>query len=144
MHQGDAKYLRGFLFHLAFLSHRAQDGDARAHALNKLIGYRFVDGDQILFLVIVASTEDLIDQFAVIGQENQPLGVFIQAPDRKDASAVINEITNVIPHVLPHAGNDANRLVQCDKHQIVRTTGFDLLAVNFHHIPGQYLSAHGG
>ncbi len=46
--------------------------------------------------MIVTRTEDLIHQIAVIGEENQPLGVFIQAANREHAFAVVNEIDNVI------------------------------------------------
>ncbi|MNT64217.1 hypothetical protein D3C72_2020930 [compost metagenome] len=57
---------------------------------------------------------------------------------------MIDEITDVILHVLSHAGDDAHRLVQRDKHQMFRITWLNPLAVNLHHVPDKYLSGHGG
>ena len=118
LHQGNAEDKRRFFFDFALFSHRPEDRHPRPHTTNKFIGNRFIDRHQILFLMIVTRTEDLIHQIAVIGEENQPLGVFIQAANREHAFAVVNKIDNVIALAIFGGADNTDGFVQGDKYQI--------------------------
>ena len=81
-HQGNAEDKAVLLFLTFAHSYRPEDRYSRPHTTNTFVGNRFINRHQILFLMIVTRTEDLIHQIAVIGEENQPLGIFIQAANQ--------------------------------------------------------------
>ena len=144
LHQGNAEDKRRFFFDFALFRHRPEDRHPRPHTTNKFIGNRFIDRHQILFLMIVTRTEDLIHQIAVIGEENQSLGVFIQAANREHAFAVVNEIDNVIALAIFGGADNTDGLVQGDKYQIFGFPRFNQLTVYFHNVAGFHLIANGG
>ena len=81
--------------------------------------------------MVVAGAQDLVHQIAMVGEEDQPLGVFIQTADRKDTLAVIDEIDNVVALAIFGGAHNADRLIQRNQHQIIRFTRLNQLSVNF-------------
>lgn len=80
----------------------------------------------------------------VVGQKDQPLRILVQTADREDAFAVVDEVGDVVALAVFGGGDDADRFVQRDQHQIFFIARFDQLTVNLHYIAGKYLSADGG
>src|SRR5699024_7402599 len=73
LHQGDAKYKTAFLHDFALLGHGAKYGHTARHALNKSPGDRFVDSYHVFFFVVVAGSQDFVDQVTVTCHEDQAL-----------------------------------------------------------------------
>src|SRR6202022_2670400 len=69
------------------------------------------DLDVLLFM-IVFGTEDLIDDVAVVRQEDQTLRVLVQAPDRKDAFWVPDEVDDVVLDVGLRGAGHSHRLIE--------------------------------
>ena len=143
LHQGDTKHKRRFFFHFALLRHRAENRYARPHAADKLIGHRLINGDQILFFVIVTGAQDFIHQIAMVGQKDQPLGVFIQATDGENAFAVVYEINDVVAFAVFGSADDANRFIQRNQDQIVRFARLNQPAIDLYHVARFNLVADG-
>ncbi len=94
--------------------------------------------------MVVTGTQDLVHQIAVVSEENQPLGVFIQTANREDTAAVVNEINNVVPLALFRGTDDTNRFIQRDKHQVFCITRFDELTIHFNHVARHHLVTNSG
>ena len=144
LHQRDAEHEGGLSFHLALLGDGAEDGHPGPHAPDKLVCHRLVHGHQVLFLVIVARPQDLVHQIPVVGEEDEALGVLVEAPYGEDAGAVVDEIDYVV--LLPRlcGGDYAHRLVQHDEDQAVRFARLYHLTVDLDQIPGKHLIADPG
>lgn len=99
-------------FHTAFFRHRAQDGNAIAHALNKFWSDGGFDSHDILLVVIVSCTQDLVDNVPVIGQEDEALGGFVQSADRKETLLVTDEGDDVFRLFRIGGTDNADRLVE--------------------------------
>ena len=84
--------------------------------------------------MVVTGTQNFVDQIAVVGEENQPLRVFIQTANRENAAAVVHEINNVVPLAIFRGADNPNRFVQRDKHQVFGITRFDDLTIHFYHL----------
>ncbi len=66
-------------------------------------------------------------QFAVIGQQEQALGVRIEATNVKHANVAVDEVPHAwTPSVVFHRGNDPQRLVQRN-HEVARRNGNPLI-----------------
>ena len=94
--------------------------------------------------MIVTGTQDLVDQIAVVGEENQPLRVFIQTANREDTAAVVHEINDVVPLTVFRGADNPNRFVQRDKHQVFGITRFDELTIHFNHVARHHLVTNRG
>ncbi len=68
--QHDIKGLAGLLRDLTWQSHSVKNWHASGHFFQEIVVNRFVDSDDILFVVRIASTQYFIDDIAVIGEEN--------------------------------------------------------------------------
>lgn len=80
----------------------------------------------------------------MIGQENESLRIFIKAANRKNALAVINEITNVIALAFFHGGNDTDGFIEHYKYQVFCISCLNKLTVDFHRITDMHLIAYRG
>ncbi|MNG83873.1 hypothetical protein D3C79_426050 [compost metagenome] len=138
LHQHDTEHKGSFFLHLAFLGHRAQHRHSGTQTTDKIVGHRFINRDQIFFLVVVTGTQDLVHQIAVVGKEDQPLRVFIQPPDREDTGTVVDEIDNIVFLTVFGGADDTHRLVQRNKNQVVFVTGFNKLPINLDHVASEY------
>ncbi|OEG06286.1 hypothetical protein BFG06_19090 [Aeromonas caviae] len=144
LHQGDAKHEGRLSLHLALLGDGAEDGHPGRHAPDELVGHRLVHGHQVLFLVIVARPQDLVHQIPVVGEEDEPLGVLVQAPYGEDAGAVVDEVDDVVLLPRLRGADDAHRLVEGDEDQAVGLARLDHLTVDLDQIPGKHLIPHPG
>src|SRR5690554_69599 len=129
LHQCYAKYKTTLLHHFALFGHGAKYRNAPGHAFNKGLGDGLVDGYNIFLFVVVASSKDFIDQVAVAGHEYQPLRILVEAPDRKNASAVANKTLDIVSFRIISGAYDAHWFVQGDKHQVFFRSGLNDLAV---------------
>ncbi len=80
----------------------------------------------------------------MIGEENQPLGVFIQTADREDTLAVVDEIDNVVALAVFCGAHNADRLIQRNQHQIIRFARLNQPSVNFDQVARLHLIANRG
>jgi hypothetical protein len=90
----------------------AQDFHAACKGGEKFIGHRAVNRHHVFLLVAVLGTQQLIDDVAVVGQQDQPLGELVQPPDREDSRPVRHEVDDVVPHPPICRALDARWLVQ--------------------------------
>ncbi len=61
------------LFDNALFCHRSQDGNTVAHAGDEVGADGLVYRDDILLFVLVSCPEDLVDNVAIVGEEDEPL-----------------------------------------------------------------------
>src|ERR1700688_3033994 len=64
--------------------------------------------------MIVLGAEDLVDDVAVVRQENQTLRVLVQTPDRKNAFGVPDEVDDVVLDVGLGGAGHSDRLVESE------------------------------
>ena len=115
--------------HFARLGDRAEDAHAARHAVEKDLGHRPVDRDDVFLLVLVLAAQDLVDDVAVVGQQDQPFGVLVEPADRKDALAGSSRSRAMLPATCALGGaGDADRLVERDVDVLLRAA--DRLAVD--------------
>ena len=93
--------------------------------------------------MIVAGTQDLIHQIAVVGQKDQPLRVFVQSTNREDALAVVNKVHNVIALAVFRCADNTDRFIEGDENQIFGLARLDQLTVDLHDIARVDLIANG-
>lgn len=98
----------------ARLGDSSENADATGHALQKWRGDRLVDGDDVLFFVIVFCPQYFIDDISIVRQQNQPLRVLVQATDRENALRMIHKINDVPFDMQLGRAGDADGLVQGD------------------------------
>ncbi|MNT40657.1 hypothetical protein D3C72_1769840 [compost metagenome] len=77
----------------------------------------------------------------MIGEEDQPLRVFVQASYGEDTGAVVDEIDDIVFLALFGGTDDPDRLVQRYKDQVVFVTRFNQLTVDLDDVPWEYLIA---
>ncbi len=94
--------------------------------------------------MIVARPQDLVHQIPVVGEEDEPLGVLVEAADGEDAGTVVDEVDDVVLLPRLRGTDDAHRLVEGDEDQAVRLPRLDHLAVHLDQIPGKHLIPHPG
>lgn len=99
-----AAYFAGF-------GRAVQNRHAAAHAVQKFIRHRLLDADYILFLMLVFAAQDLVDDIAVVSEQDQAFRTFVEPPDRKDTLGIIDKIDNIVGHARCRAF-DADRLVE--------------------------------
>ena len=116
------------LFNRALLGLGPQDRYTARHAIDKGRSDRLVDRDNVLFLVIVAGAQHLVDQIAIVGQKDQSLGLFVQTANRENTDAVIDKVHDVLGLFLGGAFN-AHRLVQRNQNKVFFFHGIDQLAI---------------
>src|SRR3546814_12726160 len=59
-------------------------------------------------------TQDLVDDVAVAGQQDQTTGILVEAADRENAFAMADKVDDVAGNVVLGRAGDADRLVQRD------------------------------
>jgi len=87
--------------------------------------------------MVVARAQDFVDQIAVIGEKNKPLGILVEATNGKNAHAVINKIDDIVSHRTLGSAFHAHWFIEGDKNQSFFIARFDLLAVDFHQVIGK-------
>ena len=68
--------------------------------------------DDVFLLVLVLGTQDLVDDVAIVGQQDQPLRVLVEPPDREDTLPVPDEIDDVAADLTFRGAGYADRLVE--------------------------------
>ena len=81
--------------------------------------------------MVVAGTQDLVHQITVVGEEDQPLRIFIQTANREDTLAVVDEVDNIVAFAIFGGAHNTDRLIQRNQHQIIRFTRLNQPSVNF-------------
>ena len=109
------------------------------HSGEELGGDRAIDRDAVFLLVAVRRAQQVVDDIAVIRQQEQALGVLVEAADRKDALAVCHEADHIVRNPGIGRALDADRLVKRDVH--VRGLIADDAAIDPHRIAFQHLRA---
>lgn len=112
LREHDAEGLPPDFFHLALFGHGTQDGNALTHPPDEGSVDGLIDGDDVLFLVLVLLAQDFIDDVAVVGQENQPGGGFIEAANMKNALRIIQEVDDVVLVLAVSGAGNAGGLVE--------------------------------
>jgi hypothetical protein len=110
--QHDAKRVAPDLRDLARIRHRAEDRHTRCHAVEEILRQRSIDRDDVFLFVLVLRAQHAVDDVAVVRQQDQPLGILVEAPDRKDALAMPDEVHDVVRHLAVRRAFDADRLVE--------------------------------
>ena len=118
---------------LVRLNDLAIDQDTVPHSLHRPV-VRPDGGQDVIFLGQAKSgVHDPVRQFAVVGQDQQALGVAVQAADRVDALPDIDEIHHGPPvPLVTDRGDVSRRLVEDDRPVPLRP---DLLAIDPNHGP---------
>ena len=116
----DAKAELRDLARAAGLGHLAVDAHALGHAGEEFVGDGLVHADQVFLLVVVFRAQDLVDDVAIAGEQDQPFGILVQPADREDPLRVVDEIHDVAGHALVGGAGDADRLVQRDVDRLLR------------------------
>jgi hypothetical protein len=93
---------------------RVGQAHAGAHGGDELGRDRAIDRDHVLLLVVVLGAQHLVDDVAVVGQQDQPLRVLVEPPDREDPLGVIDEVDDVAGDVALGGARDPDRLVERD------------------------------
>ena len=110
-----AEHLRAEHADLAPLRHAlGREPHAGAHARREVGGERAVDRDDVFLLVVVLGAQDLVDDVAVVREQDQALGLLVEPADREDSLGVIDEVDDVALDVALGRAGDADRLVERD------------------------------
>ena len=133
--ENDAKGVGPQGFDRAFFGHRSQDGKAVAHAVDEFRGDGRFDGDDVLLVVFVAGAQDLVDDIAIVGQEDQPLGGFVQSADGEEAFLVTDEGDDVLRFLRVGGTDDPYWFVEGEVEGF--GFGFQRLAIDADHIAGR-------
>lgn len=126
----------------AFFSDSSEDGNAIAHPGNEVSPDGLIDSDDIFLFVLVASPEDLVDDVAIVGEEDEPLGRLVQSADREEA-LFVPDIGDDIFRLFGISGTDnTHRLVECD----IKGLRFCLegFAIDTNDVPGRNTVAGSG
>lgn len=135
LRQNDAKCVGPHSLYLTFFRDCPQDGEAIAHAVDEFLGDGWFDGDDILLVVFVSSTQDLVDNIAIIGEEDEPLGRFVQAANGEEALLVTDEGDDVFWLFRISGTDDAYRFIEGDIERL--GFGFEGFAVDPDDITGR-------
>ena len=90
---------------------------------------------------MVPSTQDFVDDVAVVGQDDEPFAGFVESSDRKNALRMTHKIHNVVllPFLIGGAHNP-HRFVQQDVDRLLFRRR-DEAPIHLHHIPIHNLSS---
>jgi hypothetical protein len=97
---------------LARLGQLTHDFHAACHHLQRKIGDWAIHRHDVLFFMIVFGTEDLVDDIAVVREEDQTLRVLVQSPYGKDALRVPDEIDDVVLDVGFRGAGNSDGLIE--------------------------------
>lgn len=138
--QHNAEGVRADFIDDAAPGHHAENGNAFAHLPDKFVRDVLIYGYDIFFVVLVARPQDFVDDVAVVGEQDEAFRVFVEAPDREHASAVIGErFEDVVGIGAVGCGRDANRFVKSEVN--MRRPHLNLVAVYEHAIgPGNQIT----
>src|SRR3546814_5163752 len=75
-------------------------------------------------------TQDLVDDVAVAGQQDQTTGILVEAADRENAFAMADKVDDVAGNVALGRAGDADRLVERDIDATRRMFGIARAAQN--------------
>lgn len=125
--------------HRAGLSDGAQDGHPAAHFFEKIGGDGLIDGHDVLLFVLVARPQDLVDDIAVVGQKDEALGVFVEAPDGEEALRVIDKPDDVLGLFQVGGTYNTHGLIEGDVQRF--GLGGQWAAVDVHRITREYAVA---
>lgn len=132
-----------FLDH-AFFGYGIEDGHPVGHFFDEATGDRTVDGNDVFFFVVVVSAEDLIDDIAIAGEEDESFTGFIESPDGEDAFGVFDVVDDVILFDACIGGaNDPDRFMEGDVHRFGISV-YDGFAIDAHIIIGTHFRPHFG
>lgn len=98
----------------AFFSHRSEDGNAIAHPGDEIWLDGFVHCDDIFLFVIVSSAENLVHDVAIIGEENEALGGFVQSTNREEAFLVPDKGDDILGLFKISGADDTHGFVEGD------------------------------
>ena len=97
---------------MALTCHGVQYGHTTAHTLNKPVSNGTVNGNYVFFFVVVARSENLVHDIAVIGHKNKPLAGLIKPPYREYALRVIYIVNNIVFNIKVSSALNAYRLIK--------------------------------
>lgn len=97
-----------------FFSHRSEDGDTIAHPGNKVRSNGLVYRDDVFLVMLIASPEDLVDDVAIVCEEDESLRGFVQSADREEALLVPDIGDDVFGFFGIGGTNDPYRLIERD------------------------------
>ena len=137
--EDDAEVVAVDLLDEATLGDCVEDGNSGAHFLDELAGDGFVDLDDVFLLVIVACTEDLVDDVAVVGEEDESFGGYVEAADWEYAPGVTDMLDDVVWNVGVGGSDDTYGFV------VGEVNGVFLALDNFtcdgHYVAGGYFGS---
>ena len=97
--------------HQARPRHDIENGDAAGHIVEKRCVEGPIDGDLVFAFVAVLDAQNLVDDIAIVGQQDEPGRVLVQATDRKNSGGMVDLRDDVPGDVRLAGGRDADRLV---------------------------------
>ena len=80
--------LQGFVFYAA-------DAHARGHHREEVGGDFGLDRHEVFLLVPVLFAQHLVDDVAIVREQDEPLGILVEPADREDAFGVADEVHDV-------------------------------------------------
>ena len=137
--QYDSEREGPFLNNLAFFGHGTQNRHALTHAPDHLLRQRLVHGDHIFLFVIVTCPEDFVYDITVVGQKDEPLGVFVQPTYGEDPLAVLDVRNDIIPYVPFRGRSYSHGFIQRDKHHILDWPRLQPMSIHLHPVTGHDL-----
>ena len=104
-----------YAFDLTLARDRAHNWYTGRHAFDKRVGDGFVDAHDVFLFMVVARPQDLIDDVAVAGQQDEAFAGFVEAPDGENAFRIVDEINDIVlfPRSIRGA-NNSYRLVESE------------------------------
>ena len=100
---------------LAALRHRASGSRTPAAMRStNVVVEPAIDRDDVLLLVVVLGAQHLVDDVAVVREQDQALGVLVEPADREDPLGMVDEVDDVALDVALGRARDADRLVERD------------------------------
>src|SRR5208283_5986726 len=96
----------------------------------------------VFLFVVVFGAQDFVDDVAVVGEQNQSLGILVQTADREDPLAVPDELDDVVLDLEVGGAGDARRLVE--RHVDMLFFRADELAVQAHLVACRHLRTEDG
>ena len=112
----------------AFFSHRSENGNTIAHPGDEIWLDGFVHCDDIFLFVIVSSAEDLVDDVAIVGEEDEPLGGFVQSADGEEALLMPDKGDDILGLFRISGADDTHGFIEGDV-QCLRF-GFEGFTIN--------------
>ena len=88
--------------------------DAGLDELDEVVTQEAVDFDDVFLLVVELGAEDLVHDVAIVREEDEAFGLFVEATDREDALGMPDEFNDVAFDVAFGRAGDADRLVERD------------------------------